>query len=121
MRFVIFQINTDFLINQLKKHFYRRNFTPFFYFKKIVLRISESFRSICFLPHFYWFSYLVRYAIFKVNTNLLINQQIINNISRGNLFPFFILKKKCCSPSQRSFETSNFHHVFTIFNIESGF
>ena len=34
MRLVIFQINTDFLINQLTKCFYTRHLTPLLYFKK---------------------------------------------------------------------------------------
>ena len=54
MRFVIFQVNVDFLINLLTKYFYTRHLTIRLYFKwTFALSIAESFRNIHFLPHFY--------------------------------------------------------------------
>ena len=46
MRFVIFQINRDFLIIQPTKYFYTRNLTPVLYFKKncaLHVRIFEKY------------------------------------------------------------------------------
>ena len=57
VRFVIIQIRTDFLINQLQKYFYTKQLKLLLYSnKKIVLSIAESFRKIDFLPHFYQIS-----------------------------------------------------------------
>ena len=50
----MFQINTDFLINQLTQYFYTRQLTSLLYFKlKFALSIAESFKNIPFLTHFY--------------------------------------------------------------------
>ena len=53
MRFVIFQVNADFLINQLTKHFYTRHLTLLLYFtKELALSIAESFKNIHFFSTF---------------------------------------------------------------------
>ena len=86
-------INADFLLNLLKNNFYLRNLTPFLHVTKMALSIAESFRNIHFLPHFYQFSQWVRCPIFKINKDLLINQQNIKTFTRENLYPYFISKK----------------------------
>ena len=53
MRFVIFQINTDFLINQLKNIFTQDTLNSAFVSKiQIVLSIVEAFGHINLIPHF---------------------------------------------------------------------
>ena len=53
MRFVIFQVNADFLINQLTKYFYTRHLTLLLYFtKELALSIAESFKNIHFFSTF---------------------------------------------------------------------
>ena len=52
VRFVIFQINTNFLINQLQKYFHGRYLTLLLHYnKKIVFSIAQVFRNIHFLSH----------------------------------------------------------------------
>ena len=52
VRFAIFQINTDFLINHLQIHFYTEHLKLLFHSnKKIVLSIVQVFRNIHFLPN----------------------------------------------------------------------
>ena len=52
VRFVIFQINTDVLINKLQKYFYTKHLTLLFYSnKKFVLSIAQVFRNTHFLPN----------------------------------------------------------------------
>ena len=59
--FLIFQINTDFLINQIQKSFYTGYLTQLLPSNKILmLSITNVFRKIDFLPHFYLFSQWMR-------------------------------------------------------------
>ena len=56
MRFVIFQVNADFLINQLTKYFYARHLTRLLYFKKKKkkgLFNKDVFKNIHFSLYFY--------------------------------------------------------------------
>ena len=50
----MFQINADFLINQLTTYFYTRHLTPLIHLKKtVVLSITESVGNIHLLTHLY--------------------------------------------------------------------
>ena len=114
--FVTFQVNPDFLINQLTKYFYTRQLTPFLYFKeKFVLSIPESFRNIQFLPHFYYFSQWMMCAIFHINSNRLIIQHNINIFTQDTSYPFFISKKKLAVPVANVFRSIQFLPLFHYF------
>ena len=53
-QFLIFQINTDFLINQLKKYFYKKHPTTLLHFKKNLRCPSQKIlKTSIFAPHFY--------------------------------------------------------------------
>ena len=72
MRFVVFQINTEFLINQLQKYLYRKHLTLLLHSNKnFVLSIAQVFRNIHFLPHDNYFSQWIKCAWFQINTDLL--------------------------------------------------
>ena len=80
---MIFQINTDFLINQLQKYFYTKHLTLLFHSnKKVVLSIAEGFRTIDFLPHFYLTLKMMRCAIFQINTDLVKGYEHINMLHK---------------------------------------
>ena len=81
VRIVIFQINTDFLINQLTKYFYTRHLTLL----KVVLSIAEGFRKADFLPHIYLISWRMRCAIFQINTDLVKVYEHINIFKQETL------------------------------------
>ena len=86
MRFLIFQINTDFLIDQLEKYFYTRHLTLLLHSNKtFLLSIPEVFRKINFLPHFYLLSQRMRCAIFQINTDLLKIYEHINIFAQETL------------------------------------
>ena len=54
VRVVIFQINTNFLINKLKKYFYTKKLALLLHtIRKLTLSIAEYFRNTHFLQHFY--------------------------------------------------------------------
>ena len=122
MRFVILQINADFLINQLTKYFYIRHLTPLLNFKKkLTFSVTESFRNIHFLPHINKFSQWIRCTIFQINTDLLVIFQKFNIFTHETLYLSIILKKekkKWPSPSPTFFQTSTFYNIFTLFNSE---
>ena len=93
MRFEIFQINTDFIINQLEKYFYTRHFTLLLHSnKKFALSIAEVFRKIDFLPHFHLFLQSMRCALFYINTDFLQINKYINIFTQETLQPSFIWK-----------------------------
>ena len=74
----MFQVNADFLINQLTKYFYTRHLTlPPYFTKKFALSIAESFKNIHFLPHFYQFSEWMNCTMFQIKTNFQTGQQNI--------------------------------------------
>ena len=82
----MFQINTDFLINQLTTYFYTRHLTPLIHLKKtVVLSITESVENIHLLTHLYYFSKWVRCSIFQINTDLLVIYQNINTFTQETL------------------------------------
>ena len=86
VRFLIFQINTDFLINQLQKYFYTKHLTLLLHSnKKVVLLIAEGFRKIDFLPHFYLISQRMRCAILQINTDLVKVYEHINIFTQETL------------------------------------
>ena len=85
-RFVIFQMNTDFLINQLQKYLYTKHPTLLFHSnKKFVLSITKGFRKINFLPHFYLISQRMRCAIFEINTDIVKVYEHINIFTQETL------------------------------------
>ena len=50
---LIFQINANFLINQIQKYFRTKHLTPFLHFRKeVTLFIVEVFRNISFFTTF---------------------------------------------------------------------
>ena len=70
--FVIFQINTHFLRNQLQNIFGKNTVScSLILTKKFALSIAKGFRKIDLLPHFYLISQRMRCAIFQINTDLL--------------------------------------------------
>ena len=112
----MFQINTDFLLNQLQKYFYTGHLTLLLPSnKKYVLYITQVFRKIHFLPPANQFSAQVRCAVFQIKTNLLVIYQIINIFTQETLYPSFISKKNLRSPLETIFETSTFYHIFYYF------
>ena len=94
VRFVIFQINTDFLINQLQKYFYaiisqntlHCSFIP----TKRSCSRSQGFRKIDFLPHFYLILERMRCAIFQINADLVKVYEHINTFTQETLQLSFI-------------------------------
>ena len=78
--------------------------------KKLCVLHPESCRNI-----HYQFSQWMRCAIFQIKTSVLVIQQ--NNIfTKETSDSSFILKKIWRSQLQAFFETSTFHHIFSIFN-----
>ena len=65
---------------------------PSFKIKARVLH-RRCFQNLHFLLHFYQFSQWMRYAIFQINTNLLIIQQNINIFTQETLYSSFISKE----------------------------
>ena len=115
VKFVIFQINADFLMNQSTKYFYTKHLTLLLHaIKKFALSITKSFKNIHFLTDFYNFSQWMSCAIFQINTNLQVICQNINTFTYETLYTSFISKKNWRFPSQMLFETSTFYHIFTI-------
>ena len=94
VRLVIFQINTDFLINQLQKYFYaiilqntlHCSFIPT---KRLCSR-SQGFRQIDFLLHFCLISERMRCAIFQINADLVKVNEHINTFTQETLQLSFI-------------------------------
>ena len=69
--------NKNKLPNNLAKrqYFYTRDFISLLHFEtNLALSIEKVFRSIHFLPLFYYFQKRVRFVIFQVNADVLINQ-----------------------------------------------
>ena len=117
VRFLIFQINTDFLINQLTNYFLRK--TPYnipSFLKKVLFSIAETLRNIHFLTHFYYFSKWMRCALFQINTNLLLIYLNIKIFTENTWHLFLISKRNWRFPSLASFESFTFYHIFTFFN-----
>ena len=81
VRFLIFEIDADFKINQLKNFFYTRQLTLL----KVVFSIAEGFRKVDFLPHFYLISQRMRCAIFQINTDLVKVYEHINIFKQETL------------------------------------
>ena len=103
MRFVVFQINTEFLINQLQKYLYRKHLTLLLHSNKnFVLSIAQVFRNIHFLPHDNYFSQWIKCAWFQINTDLLTKDFI----------SFLHFKKKISAVYRKRFSK---HPFFTTF------
>ena len=85
MRCDIFQLNTDFLINQLKRYLYTRDFKPLLHFTKVALSITEVFTNIHLLYHFYSFSQSVLCAKLQINTKILASLQNIYIFTKHTL------------------------------------
>ena len=123
MRFVIFQVNTDLLMNHLKEYFYTRHPTRVLHLRKILLSIADVSRNIHILRQFYWFSLWVRCAIFQINTNLLISEQNINIFTQETLFSFFIFLlyfpslfwKNDCDLYRKVILKNSFFTIFSLF------
>ena len=102
--YLIFQINTDFLINQIKNQFFHKTpYTPLPFLNKIGVSIEEAFRNIYSLSHFYQLSQWMRCAMFQINTNLIVIQQ---NINIFTLKPFYIpplFQKEIGTPHRKCF------------------
>ena len=126
MRFVVFQINTEFLINQLQKYLYRKHLTlPLHSNKNFVLSIAQVFRNIHFLPHDNYFSQWIKCAWFQINTDLLTKDFIsflhfkkklalfIGNVFRNihflPHFPLLLTVSEICN----SFTKESLHLSFT--------
>ena len=113
----------------IKKYFYTRHFAPLPYFKKKICPLhGRAFSNIPFLPKFYYFSRWAMCPIFQINTILLVTWQNINVFTQEALYPCFIWKSNCHSPSQSSSETSTFTLFslfltakFTMFQINTDF
>ena len=87
----MFQINTDFLINQLHKYFYTKHLTlPLRANKKFVLFIAQVSKNIHFLPHANYFSQWMRWTIFQIYTNLLLIYQNFKIFAQKTLCPSII-------------------------------
>ena len=57
------------------QYFYKRDFISLLHFKiKFALFMSKVVPNIHFIPHFYYFWQWVRFVIFQINTDFLINQ-----------------------------------------------
>ena len=127
MRFLIFQINTDFLIDQLEKYFYTRHLTLLLHSKKtFLLSIPDVFWKINFLPHFNLLSQRMRCAIFQINTDLLKIYEHINIFTQEALTLLhleaslkihlsFFPKSSWRSLARRFLEAAIFYHMFTGF------
>ena len=109
MSFVIFHMNTDFLLNQLIKYFYKRNLTPLLYFKKIcALHCRNSYKHPLFTTLL---------LVLTVNEVCYISNkyQSPNNLEKHQYFytrDFICLlhfEKSWHSPSQIFFKTSTFY------------
>ena len=114
MRFLIFQINTDFLINQLTNYFYTRN-TSLHTIKHFALSIPHAFRSIHLLTDFYCFSKWTRCAIFQINANLPVIYQKINIFTQESLYPSIIWKKKIGALHRKHFSKPPLFTMFLLF------
>ena len=113
VRFVIFQINTKFQINHLKKYFYTLHLSLIF--KKKECSVSQKFRETCTFYNRFKLSQWVRCATFQTNTSL-ISLKKINIFGTGALYPSFILRNNCCCSLKRFFETFNFLIQFHYFH-----
>ena len=108
-------MNTDFLLNQLIKYFYKRNLTPLLYFKKIcALHCRNSYKHPLFTTLL---------LVLTVNEVCYISNkyQSPNNLEKHQYFytrDFICLlhfEKSWHSPSQIFFKTSTFYLFFTSF------
>ena len=120
MSFVIFQINTNLLINQLNKIFLHK--TP--YAPPSFQQKTCALHCRCFQKYPLFTIFLL---VFTVNQVCYVSNKYHppNNLTkhqyfyRRDLIPLFHLEKKnwrC--PSRSFFETSTSYPIFTIFNSE---
>ena len=127
---MIFQINTDFLINQLAKYFCTRNITPLLYFEKeFALFIADVFRNIHFLPYF-WVLFTVDEVCYISN-----QYQAPNNLAKHQYFytrdyiPPLFRKKMAISTTKvfrNIYSLPLFHHFknwarFVLFQVNTNF
>ena len=104
----MFQINTDFLIVQLKKTFLQKSScTPPSFHKKERCP-SQGFPEISTFYHIFT-SFQSEWSVeyFKQNNNI---------ITLETLHPSFNSSKNWRILSEKLSETSTFYHIFTIFN-----
>ena len=117
MRFVIFQVNSDFLINHLTKNFYTRHLAPLSSFQKICAVHRRCFQNHPLFTNFssnvYLFSQWKTCAIFQINTKLIIKQNI-NFFTQETLYLSFISKNKLALSITNVFRNIHFGHFFTI-------
>ena len=107
------------LPNNLAKHqyFYIRDFLSLLHFEKKNSRprLQKFFETSTFYHFFTTFKKWVRFVIFQVTADFLINQ-LQNIFTPGTLYSFFISKRKLRSPS----ENRSFYHISYYFKSEWG-
>ena len=103
------------------QYFYTRDFISLLHLKKNGTLHGNVFRNIHFLPHFHYFQKWVRYVIFQVNADFLINQ-LTKHFYTRHLTPLLHLKKKIALSSEECFRniyfSPHFHHIFTRFSTQ---
>ena len=111
MRFVIFKVNEDFLINQLTKYFYTRHLTPLLYSKKIALP-SQNLLETSTLYHIFT-SFHSRWVVCCISNKY----QPPNNIAKHKYFytrdfiSLFHFDKILALSIAKVFETSSYYHI----------
>ena len=114
MRFVIFQINADFLTNQLRKNFKAKHLRLFLHSnKKCLLSIPQVFRSNHFLPHGNWFSKRISCTIFQINTDLLVVTKTLIILHKRLYIPPLFREKPGVLYRKRFLK----HPLFTTFSL----
>ena len=107
MTFLIFQVNADFLINQVTKYFYTRHFTSLVYFKKIFCSPPQNLLETSTFYHI-----LTMFKVIEV-CNISSNCWLLN-ISANKIF----LHKNLRSPSQILLEISFFFPFLLVLTVD---
>ena len=90
-----------------RQYFYATDFISLLHFEtKLSLSIEKVFQNIHFLPLFHYFQKWVRFVIFQVNADCLINQ--LKKIFTQAAYTPPLSQKHLRSPSQNPLETSTF-------------
>ena len=98
------------------QYFYTRDLISFLHFeKKLALSMASVFRNIHFLQHFDYFWQWLRFLIFQINANFLINQLTKHFLHKTHYNPPIFEKNVCC-PLHKFSQSCTFYHMATSFH-----